>query len=121
MKKILLALILGSFCLSANAHDEYYVPDVNPTFQINVYNEGETILDSQDEPLTSEYTMSENQREALLDAAKTWNNILKTPPNPNKLPTYAITTIDELNAYIKTVDIFRSTFRFFYFRELFCL
>ena len=99
MKKILLALILGSFCLSANAHDEYYVPDVNPTFQINVYNEGETILDSQDEPLTSEYTMSENQREALLDAAKTWNNILKTPPNPNKLPTYAITTMDDINAY----------------------
>ena len=99
MKKILLALILGSFCLSANAHDEYYIPDANPVFQINVYNEGETILDSQDEPLTSEYTMSENQREALSDAAKMWNNILKTPPNLNKLPTYAITTIDDINAY----------------------
>ena len=109
MKKILLVLILGTFCLSANAHDEYYVPDVNPTFQINVYNEGETITDFDDNPITSTYTLTGNQREALLDGVKKWNDILNTSPNPNELPIFSISTMDDTNAasasmYIPIID-----------------
>ena len=103
MKKFLLlsSVCIALFIQSAFAVDIYEVPGAAPAFQFNVYNEGETIVDEESgESETSTYTLSENQKAALFDAAANWKFIINNNKTyiPDKLPTFVVLTYDEFNA-----------------------
>ena len=103
MKKILLLSSLLAVLSTANsfAVDVYTVPATNPAFQFNIYNQGEEFRDEDiDDVVISAFTLSENQRDALFDAAANWNFIINNnyTYDPDKLPTFSVTTKEFLNA-----------------------
>lgn len=72
MKRILLALVLGTFSLSANAYMEYRVPDDNnPSFIIDVLKPGEYFEDQ-----TSTYKIPYDYVAPILESAYNWTDIL---------------------------------------------
>lgn len=101
VKKILLLASILVFLSTQKvfAVDVYEVPAVAPTFEFNVYNQGETISDDSGS-VTSVYTMSDNQLKALFDAALNWNFIINNeyPLDPNKLATFVVVTDKIFNA-----------------------
>ena len=97
MKRLLLIAILTTMiALPAFSYTTYEVPAGSPHYAFNIYDRGETFyLD--DESRTSTYNFTNNQMNALFDAAKKWTEYINF--NPNNLPTYNIFTSDDLNAY----------------------
>ena len=96
MKKTLLTVILLTmFVVPAFSHTTYEVPAGSPHYTFNIYDQGETFF-IEDNSWTSTYNLTNNQMNALFDAAKKWTEYINF--NPNNLPTYNIYTSDELNA-----------------------
>ena len=97
MKRLLLIAILTTMiAIPAFSYTTYEVPAGSPHYAFNIYDRGETFyLD--DESRTSTYNFTNNQMNALFDAAKKWTEYINF--NPNNLPTYNIFTSDDLNAY----------------------
>lgn len=97
MKKILLAFLLGTINLSANAYTVYEAPSNNPHFNYFVFNAGEpVVMQGEDSHKVSLYNMTNNQLMALFYSAKKWSEYLKF--TPNTLPAYIVYTSKELNA-----------------------
>ncbi len=96
MKRLLLAAILTTItAIPAFSYTTYQVPAGSPHYTFNIYDQGETFF-IEDNSWTSTYNLTNNQMNALFDAAKKWTEYIKF--NPNNLPTYSIYTSDELNA-----------------------
>ena len=102
MKKILLlsSLLAVLSTASSFAMDIYTVPANKPAFLFNIYNQDETIRDESGNVETSEFTLSENQRDALFDAAANWNFIINNnyTYDPDKLPNFVVLTKEFFNA-----------------------
>ena len=101
MKKnlILAAVLMTLWNSNSFAYDTYKVPSASPLFQFYIYNKGESYKASEGMQ-TSTFTLDENQRQAIFNSAINWKNILNTTslPASDKLPTFAVTTNNELNA-----------------------
>jgi len=96
MKKTLLTVILLTmFVVPAFSHTTYEVPAGSPHYAFNIYDQGETFF-IESNSWTSTYNLTNNQMNALFDAAKKWTEYINF--SPNNLPTYNIYTSDELNA-----------------------
>ena len=103
MKKFLLlsSIFVALSIQSSFAIDTYDIPGAEPAFRFSVYNEGETIVDEDSgASQTSTYTLSENQKSALFDAATNWKFIINNNNIyvPDKLPTFVVITEDIFNA-----------------------
>ena len=96
---ILAAVLMILWNPNSFAYDTYKVPSESPLFQFYIYNKGESYKASEGMQ-TSTFTLDENQRQAIFNSAINWKNILNTTPLPasDKLPTFAVTTNNELNA-----------------------
>ena len=87
MKKILLALLLGTFCLSASAQDTYYVPDSeNPVFQFNVVYPGESPEELQGD--TSDFVIPYDYVLPILISGENWAEKLNLSPVPPTIYFY---------------------------------
>ena len=97
MKKIFFTAILTTvITIPAFSYTTYEVPASSPHYIFNIYDEGETVY-IDDNSMTSTYNFTNNQMNALFDAAKKWTEYINF--NPNNLPTYSIITSNDLNAY----------------------
>ena len=96
MKKIFFAAILSTMLITpAFSYTRYEVPAQNSRYIFDIYDQGETV-NFLDESFTSTYNLTNNQMNALFDAAKKWTEYIKF--DPNDLPIYKIYTSNELNA-----------------------
>lgn len=87
MKKVLLILLLGTFCLSANAQDTYYVPDSGASvFQFNVVYPGESPAELQGE--TSDFVIPYDYVLPILISGENWAEKLDLSPVPPTLYFY---------------------------------
>ena len=75
------------FVVPAFSHTTYEVPAGSPHYTFNIYDKGETFF-IEDHSWTSTYNLTNNQMNALFDAAKKWTEYINF--NPNNLPTYNI-------------------------------
>lgn len=98
-KKILLAILLAIFSLSAKASEEYYVPDnVNPAFEFSVISPGEYIeFRTSDFLIPFEYTLP------LLISAENW--IEKFEITPVHKAKYYYFSKNIYNAYANSTYI----------------
>lgn len=71
MKKLLLlsSVLVALSSQNVFAADTYVVPATKPAFKFLIFNQGEQITDEEGTSVTSSYTLDENQRDALFDAA----------------------------------------------------
>ena len=96
IKKIFFAAILSTMLITpAFSYTRYEVPAQNSRYIFDIYDQGETV-NFLDESFTSTYNLTNNQMNALFDAAKKWTEYIKF--DPNDLPIYKIYTSNELNA-----------------------
>ena len=96
MKKIFFAAILSTMLITpAFSYTRYEVPAQNSRYIFDIYDQGETV-NFLDESFTSTYNLTNNQMNALFDAAKKWTEYIKF--DPNDLPIYKIYTSDDMNA-----------------------
>ena len=96
MKKIFFAAILSTMLITpAFSYTRYEVPVGDGHYIFDIYDEGES-FEFLDDPYTSTYNLTNNQMNALFDAAKKWTEYIKF--DPTDLPIYKIYTSDELNA-----------------------
>ena len=96
MKKIFFAAILSTMLITpAFSYTRYEVPAQNSRYIFDIYDQGETV-NFLDESFTSTYNLTNNQMNALFDAAKKWTEYINF--DPNDLPIYKIYTSNELNA-----------------------
>ncbi len=96
MKKIFFAAILSTMLITpAFSYTRYEVPVQNSRYIFDIYDQGETV-NFLDESFTSTYNLTNNQMNALFDAAKKWTEYIKF--DPNDLPIYKIYTSDDMNA-----------------------
>ena len=97
MKKIFFAVILSAiFITPAFSYARYEVPADNSRYIFDIYDKGET-LDFLGNYNTSTYNLTNNQMNALFDAAKKWTEYINF--NPNNLPVYEIYTSNVYNAF----------------------
>jgi len=96
MKKFFFTAFLTTvIAIPAFSYTTYEVPANFPHYTFNIYDKGETFF-IEDNSWTSNYNLTNNQMNALFDAAKKWTEYINF--TPNNLPTYNIYTSDELNA-----------------------
>ena len=96
IKKIFFAAILSTMLITpAFSYTRYEVPAQNSRYIFDIYDQGETV-NFLDESFTSTYNLTNNQMNALFDAAKKWTEYINF--DPNDLPIYKIYTSNELNA-----------------------
>ena len=96
IKKIFFAAILSTLLITpAFSYTRYEVPAQNSRYIFDIYDQGETV-NFLDESFTSTYNLTNNQMNALFDAAKKWTEYINF--DPNDLPIYKIYTSNELNA-----------------------
>ena len=87
MKKILLALLLGIFSLSASAQDTYYVPDSGSSvFQFNVVYPGESPAELQGG--TSDFVIPYDYVLPILISGENWAEKLNLSPVPPTIYFY---------------------------------
>ena len=96
IKKIFFAAILSAILIHpVFSYTRYEVPVGDEHYIFDIYDEGES-FEFLDDPYTSTYNLTNNQMNALFDAAKKWTEYINF--DPENLPIYKIYTSDELNA-----------------------
>ena len=104
MKKFLLLSLIftASLCQGVLAMDVYTIPEApgTPAFKFEIYNGGEQLVDDDGNSATSSFTLSDNERDALFDAAANWKFIINNnyTYDADKLPTFAVITDKIFNA-----------------------
>ena len=103
MKKILLALMLGAFSLSADAYDSYYVPETgNPLFMFKVYGPGESVIvDGKNTPST--FVIPQEYIIPILKSAENWGSQLGISPVTTAI--YTFTSENEYNASAESLYV----------------
>ena len=96
IKKIFFAIILSAILIHpVFSYTRYEVPVGDEHYIFDIYDEGES-FEFLDDPYTSTYNLTNNQMNALFDAAKKWTEYINF--DPTDLPIYRIYTSNELNA-----------------------
>ena len=97
IKKIFFAIILSAILIHpVFSYTRYEVPVGDEHYIFDIYDEGES-FEFLDDPYTSTYNLTNNQMNALFDAAKKWTEYINFTPT-NGLPIYKIYTSDDMNA-----------------------